>query len=74
MLLFQSYLLGEKFWYPSDSVHFSGFAHCAAGVLHTVGSWRKYSVHNFYFFFIIWQLLVAKCMNLWCGFVDLLLW
>ena len=39
----------------------------------TVGSWRKYFVHNFYLF-IIWQLLVAKCMNLWYGLADLLLW
>lgn len=40
----------------------------------TVGSWRKYFVHNFFPFFVIWQLLVAKCMNLWRGLVVLLLW
>lgn len=35
MLFFQTYLLGETFWYPLYSLHFSGFAHHAAGVLHT---------------------------------------
>lgn len=80
MLFLQRSLLGERFWYRlySHLCIFSGFVHCAAGVVQGVRSlaavsWRRYLEHLLYFL-IIWQLLVAKRVDLCPGLVGLLLW